>query len=135
MILDTDILSAIVSPRCPERIVNELERAQGQIFTTAINWAEICFGMARHPKGEFLREKYQKLILPALDILDFDENCAEVYGLLRAALEKKGERLAEADLMIAAIALRHQLPLISGNTRHFSRVPGLKFENWLENRE
>ncbi len=36
------------------------------------------------------------------------------------------------DLLIASIALRHDLPLITGNTRHFSRVPGLRVENWLE---
>ena len=131
MILDTDVLSALVSPLCPERVVRELEKAQGAIFTTAINWGEICYGIARHPKGEWLRSRYAKLVLPALEILGFDEQCAEVYGVLRAVLEKKGERLGEADVMIAAVALRHQQTLISGNTRHFARIPGLKLENWL----
>jgi tRNA(fMet)-specific endonuclease VapC len=132
MILDTDILSAIVSPHCPSRVARELEKAQGTIYTTAINWAEICFGLARHPKGEGLRKRYQELILPALEILHFDMDCAEIYGQLRAGLETRGERLAEADLMIASIALCHRLPLITGNTRQFSRVPGLEIANWLE---
>ena len=34
--------------------------------------------------------------------------------------------------MIASIALRHNMTLVTGNTRHFSRVPGLRVENWLE---
>jgi tRNA(fMet)-specific endonuclease VapC len=131
MILDTDVLSALVSPLCPERVAVELEKAQGAIYTTAINWGEICYGIARHPKGQLLRQRYQKLVLPALEILEFDGQCAEIYGVLRAALEKKGERLGEADLMIAAIALRYQQTLISGNTKHFARIPGLKLENWL----
>jgi len=131
MILDTDILSAIVSPRCPARVAQELERAQGPIHTTAVNWAEICYGLARHPGGERLRERYRKLILPALVILDFDQSCAEVYGRLRAELEAAGERLGEADLLIAAVALRHRMPVVTGNTRHFRRVPGLELQDWL----
>ncbi len=131
MILDTDVLSAIVSPRCPPRVGERLERAQGPVCTTAINWAEICYGLARHPAGDELRRRYEELILPALEILSFDEECAEVYGRLRADLEAAGQRLGEADLLIASIALRNRLPLISGNTRHFRRVPGLRLENWL----
>jgi tRNA(fMet)-specific endonuclease VapC len=96
-----------------------------------MNWAEVCYGLARHRAGERLRERYRKLVLPALDMLDFDASCAEVYGPLRAELERRGARLAEADLVVASIALRHGLPLVSGNTRHFGRVPGLQLDNWL----
>lgn len=132
MILDTDVLSAIVSPRCPERVVKELEGAEGPIHTTAVNWGEITYGLVRHARGNRLRKAYETRVLPALEVLAFDAECAEVYGGLRARLEKKGERLGEADLMIAAIALHHGLTLVSGNTRHFSRVPGLALVNWLE---
>jgi predicted nucleic acid-binding protein len=131
MILDTDVLSAVVSPRCPARVAEELERAEGQMYTTAINWAEICYGLARHPAGVRLRERYERLVLPALEMLDFDTACAEVYGQLRAKQEAKGQRLGEADLMIASIALRHRLTLVSGNVRHFARIEGLKIVNWL----
>jgi len=132
MILDTDTLSAIISPRCPASLTQKLQQHQGPIYTTAINWAEICYGLARHSSGKKLRKRYEELILPLLEMLDFDADCAEVYGRLRAELEAKGERLGEADLMIAAIALRHNLPLATGNTRHFVRVEGLEVENWLE---
>ena len=132
MILDTDVLSALVSPGCPDRVRRELAEAEGDIYTTAVNWGEIAYGLARHPSGERLREAYETRVLPALEVLGFDEQCAEVYGRLRAGLEKKGRRLGEADLMIAAIALHYDLPLVSGNTRHFSRVPGLRLVNWLE---
>ena len=131
MILDTDILSAIVSPRCPGALSSRLEAHNGPLYTTAVNWGEICFGLARHPSGRRLRNRYQELILPALEILPFDSPSAEVYGALRALLEKQGRPLAEADLMIAAIALNYSLPLASANTRHFSRIPGLSLHNWL----
>jgi tRNA(fMet)-specific endonuclease VapC len=132
MILDTDILSAVVSPRCPPRIPRELERASGALQTTTVNWGEICYGLARHPAGAGLRDRYERLVLPLLDVLDFDVAAAEIYGRLRAELETKGERLAEADLLIGSIALRHRVPLVSGNVRHFSRIPGLTVLNWFE---
>lgn len=131
MILDTDVLSAIVSPRCPERVERELARAEEAIQTTAVNWAEICYGLARHPSGGRLRDRYERMVLPALEILPFDEECAEFYGGLRTALEAEGQPLAEADLMIASVALRHDLVLVSGNVRHFSRIPKLRLADWL----
>jgi predicted nucleic acid-binding protein len=47
-------------------------------------------------------------------------------------MEKKRVTLSEPDMRIAAIALYHELTLITGNTRHFSRILGLKLENWIE---
>ena len=132
MILDTDVLSAIVSPRCPERVERELAGAQEAIQTTAVNWAEICYGLARHPAGDRLRDRYERFVLPALEILSFDEECAELYGSLRVELEGECQHLAEADLMIASVALRHNLMLVSGNARHFGRIRDLKLDNWLD---
>jgi len=59
------------------------------------------------------------------------EAAADIYGRLRADLEAKGRRLAEPDLRIASIVLARELVLVTGNVRHFSRVPALKVENWL----
>ena len=63
--------------------------------------------------------------------MPFDREAAEVYGPLRAELERQGRPLAAPDLQIAAIALSRDLTLITGNVRHFGRVPGLRVENWL----
>ena len=51
---------------------------------------------------------------------------------MRVHLERQGESLHEADLRIAAIALANNLALITGNTRHFRRIPGLRVYNWLD---
>ena len=48
-----------------------------------------------------------------------------------AELEKQGLSCSEPDLRIAAIALRYEMVLITGNTRHFKNIPGLRSENWL----
>jgi tRNA(fMet)-specific endonuclease VapC len=54
-----------------------------------------------------------------------------VYGEIVAGLESQGRRLADADLQIAATALHHDLHLVTGNLRHFERVPGLRIDRIL----
>ena len=56
---------------------------------------------------------------------------ARTFGTLKRALEVGGERLDDADLQIAAIALSHAMPLVTHKTRHFGRVPGLGLEDRL----
>ncbi len=56
----------------------------------------------------------------------------ERFGQLKASLEKQGERLADADLLIAATALENNLTLVTGNLKHFQRVQGLKMESWIK---
>jgi tRNA(fMet)-specific endonuclease VapC len=65
-------------------------------------------------------------------VVAFDESAAIIYGGLRADLERSGKRLDDPDLRIASIALSRDLTLVTGNVRHFERVPGLRLENWLE---
>jgi tRNA(fMet)-specific endonuclease VapC len=67
-----------------------------------------------------------------LEVLSFDEPAARIYGRVRAEMERRGTPIDEADLRIASIALARQLTVVTGNVRHFGRVPGLVVENWLE---
>jgi len=65
-------------------------------------------------------------VLPAVTVLAYDLEVARVYGAMQAHLEDAGLRLADADLQIAATAIQHNLELVTGNLRHFRRVPGLR---------
>ena len=100
-------------------------------FTTAITMGELLYGAARRD-SEGLRRQVRELIQGALTVLPFDELAAEVYGSLRAKLEAEGRRLDEPDMRIASIALSRDLTLVTGNVRHFDRVPDLSVENWLD---
>ena len=61
----------------------------------------------------------------------FLEN-GKAFGRLKASLEKQGIGCSEPDLRIAAIAIQHDLILITGNVKHFADIPGLSVENWIE---
>jgi len=112
-------------------VVRRLARIPAeQQFTTAITLGELLYGAARRG-NEALAQRIRQLLADAVPILPFDEEAADVYGPLRAGLEAAGKRLDEPDLRIASIALAHDLTLVTGNVRHFGRVPGLTIEDWL----
>ena len=100
-------------------------------LTTTITVGELVYGAFRSNRPEFFIEKPDRLVWPNIRILSFDESSAKVYGRLRADMERKGTPLTEPDLRIASIAMHHGLIVITGNSKHFSRVPGLKVEDWI----
>jgi len=74
----------------------------------------------------------EAFLASGIAILPFDGAAAVEYAEIRSALEGAGRRLDDPDLRIAAICLTHDLTLVTGNVRHFERIPGLRLENWLE---
>jgi tRNA(fMet)-specific endonuclease VapC len=62
--------------------------------------------------------------------LPFDDRCAEHYGLIRADLSREGRPVGPNDLMIAATARVHDLTLVTHNVSAFSRIVGLRIEDW-----
>ena len=67
-----------------------------------------------------------------LEVLPVGRETVDVFGLLKAGLEKAGTLLDDFDLILAASALAHNLTLVTNNLRHFQRVEGLKLTNWTE---
>jgi len=131
-LFDTDTLSNLISKRPSPRLLARLaEIPPEEQFTTAITVGELYYGVHKSPRPDYYRERLERLVWPRVQILPFDREAAEVYGELRAELERQGKPLADADLMIAAIALAHGLTLVTGNVRHFARIADLKVENWL----
>jgi tRNA(fMet)-specific endonuclease VapC len=64
--------------------------------------------------------------------LPFDDACAEQYGVIRAELARSGTLIGPYDMMIAATAMAHDVTLVTHNVDEFSRVVGLKWEDWEE---
>ena len=84
------------------------------------------------PRTERLLDQIQRQILDEMAIIPFDVPAARLYGELRAQLQRQGALIGDPDTQIASIALSRNLIVVTGNMRHFGRIPNLKVENWLE---
>lgn len=133
-LLDTDILSNLVKRAPSAALVAKLASvpADNQ-FTSSVTLGEMIYGACRLPaQTSLLLGRIESTLLPNLPVLPFDAAAARHYGKVRAELEQQGRPLGEADLRIGAIALSRGLTVVTGNVRHFRRIPGLSVENWLE---
>lgn len=70
-------------------------------------------------------------LLPDLIVLDYDIYCGREFGRVRGELLRQGITVSRLDLQIAAVALVHDLTLVTNNTRDFENIPGLTLEDWL----
>ena len=70
-------------------------------------------------------------LLPELKVMDFDKACAARFGQLQSQLLRQGDTVNPVDLMIAAMALAHDLTLVTHNTKHFAAIPSLRLADWL----
>jgi predicted nucleic acid-binding protein len=132
-LFDTDVISRVVKAAPPKALVTRLSKVARVLqFTTSINAAEIFYGAWRSDRRHELIRGFDELVLSRLTVLPFDLESARVFGRLKASLEKRGLPRSEPDLRIAAVALQHGLTIVTGNVRHFSGIPGLAVENWLE---
>ena len=128
---DTDVLSATMRREPSLSLLRRLAQVPpAEQFTTTITLGELLYGASRRDSDR-LRGKVGEMVRGALTILPFDEPAASVYGPLRARLEAAGRRLDEPDMRIASIALSRDLTLVTGDVRHFARVPDLNVENWI----
>jgi predicted nucleic acid-binding protein len=126
-LFDTDAISEVLKPRPAEGYVGWLTTIpREEQFTSAVVVGELYKGAFRSSDVTRHRENIEKRVLTAVTVLSYDVDAARVYGEIRAGLETAGRPLADADLQIAATALLHDLELVTGNAKHFRRVPGLK---------
>lgn len=99
------------------------------IIICSIVRAELCFDAAksRSPEKTF---SAQEAFVSRFRSLPFDDVAAKAYGPIRAALERAGETIGAHDLLIASIAVAHNLTLVTHNTGEFGRIPGLQIQDW-----
>jgi predicted nucleic acid-binding protein len=130
LLFDTDAISETLRPRPDPAFIAWLSTlARDDQFASAVTVGELFYGAYRTAAGGRHVAMIEERVLPAVTILPFDAAIAQVYGRLAAALADHGTRLADADLQIAATALHHDLELVTGNLRHFGRIPGLRIRS------
>lgn len=133
-LLDTDIIITVLKRVASPALVRKMASVSlARQFTSSITVGELVYGACRAVhRTHFVLEELEERLLRVVPVLAFDLEAARHYGQVRAELERLGMRLADADLRIASIALSRGLTLVTGNVRHFQRIPGLAVENWME---
>jgi tRNA(fMet)-specific endonuclease VapC len=101
----------------------------GSVVLGSVVVAELLYGAYRSVRKIQTLNQVRAFCHP-YPSLPFGDRAAEEYGWLRNYLDSLGTPIGPNDLMIAAIALVHGLTLGTHNTSEFSRVPGLKLEDW-----
>lgn len=91
--------------------------------------AELMHGAEKYVDVEVRKEVVARA-LGKVTSLPFDDQCADRYGIIRHDLERRRCIIGPYDLQIAAIALVHDLTVVTGNVEEFSRVHGLRVEDW-----
>ena len=128
-LLDTDTCVALL--RGVGHVGERLEAAAPHgVVTTWVTAGELAYGAAcsADPEGNAARAD---AFLATLPVLAPDAASARWFGAVKAALRRRGELLPDAELWIASLALAHGAVVVTGNTRHLGRVPGVRTEDWI----
>ncbi len=127
-LLDTDTCSAHM--RRPATLAHRFIQYTGQVAISTVTLAELYAGAYKHSKPKRLLVLIADL-LQEVDVIDLDSTCAERFGQVRGTLLQQGISVPTADLLIASVALVHDLTLVTHNTADYRNIPGLRLDDWL----
>ena len=104
-----------------------------QQVMSAVTFAELTYGVQASSTA---KRKQNQITLDSLAlhlaVLDWPQDAAKHYAVIRADLKKRGAQLGAADLMIAAHARAIDAIVVTNNVKDFGRVKGLDVENWTK---
>jgi tRNA(fMet)-specific endonuclease VapC len=131
-LLDTNAVVALLrnKPAGVRQRYREAEKSSDYLAVSSVVLFELWYGVAKSGRVQENTERLRVLLSGDLDLLDFDDEDAQTAGRVRAALEKTGTPIGAYDLLIAGQALRRSLTVVTANTSDFSRVTGLRWEDW-----
>lgn len=119
--LDTGVLIAYLKDREPGATAVERAVKSYRCYITAITAYELLFGVAWARK-----EIGEETLLDVMTVLPIDNLVARRAAALHVELIRRNQDIGIKDVLIAAVCLEASLPLLTTNTRHFSRVPGME---------
>lgn len=127
--LDTDTCAFILR-RSSQTLLDRIQSVPlKQQAISMVTLAELLYGVQVSSRKKENRAAVDALVLH-LSVMEWSRGAAEHYAEIRADLKKKGQLIGANDLMIAAHARSLGATVITNNVKDFSRVKGLKHENW-----
>jgi len=129
-LLDSNICIYIINQN-PRSVVVKIKTFKpNQIKLSSISIGELEYGVSK----SLNRERNRNALLDfssCFDIVDFNDEDAEIFGIIRSDLERRGQVIGPYDMQIASQAISRDLILVTNNIKEFSRIPNLKLENWV----
>jgi tRNA(fMet)-specific endonuclease VapC len=130
-LLDTNTISYFVKGVSASLIQRMQVGLDAQdIAISAMTRAEVRYGVEMMEKSDKRRRRID-LLLTELPALPWSVEAADEFGRLKTYLRRSGTPVGDFDTQIAAHARAENLILVTHNTRHFQRIPGLKLEDWM----
>ena len=130
-VLDTNAVSALMKGSAT--VIDRLAATDpADISVPQPVLAELAFGIERLPRSKrraALQARFD-LICAELPRAAWTDDVSQIYGHVKAALERRGTRIEDFDAAIAAHALALDATLVTANVDHMTRVPGLRIEDW-----
>jgi tRNA(fMet)-specific endonuclease VapC len=127
--LDTDMCSYIIKEH-PESVRQRFQTlAMEQLCVSVVTYAELIYGVERSSSKRINRPIIEDFVRH-LDVMNWDTEAADQYGVIRAELEAAGTPIGAMDMMIAAHAKSIKAVLVTNNQKHFTKVKRLKIDNW-----
>lgn len=128
-LLDTNIISDLVRNPQGKAARRVAKVGEDNVCTSIIVAAELRYGCAKSGSKRLL--KAVEDILGEIAVLPFDIPADTEYGGIRSELEAAGNPIGANDLLIAAHAYATGATIVTANVGEFTRIRGLKVENWL----
>jgi tRNA(fMet)-specific endonuclease VapC len=128
-LLDTDICSAHL--KRPAGLMHRFVQHSGRLNIPTIVLGELYVWAFQGNSPVPLIQIIENDLLPDLHVLDFDSDCAKMFGQVRGQMLQQGLAMSRMDLMIASVALVHNLIVVTHNTADYQNIPGLQLDDWL----
>jgi tRNA(fMet)-specific endonuclease VapC len=128
-LLDTNACIGYLSGRVPKLMQRMRTTPKDLMVVCSVVKAELFYGAMKSQQPQQTLAGHLRFF-SQFKSLPFDDDAALIFGELRADLARKGRPIGPYDLQIAAIALAHQLTLVTHNTAEFSRIAQLALVDW-----
>ena len=129
-LIDTDTI--IYHLKGVKKVVDAFEaRSSSPMAISVITYGELVYGAEKSAQPTHNLPKVRRIgeLLPVIEVT---KGVMDTFGSLKAELERGGKRLDDFDLIIASTAMMLGYTLVTNNERHFSRVPDLPVESWIQ---
>jgi tRNA(fMet)-specific endonuclease VapC len=128
-LLDTNICSAHL--KRPGGLMHRCVQHSGGLYIPTIVLGELYIWAYHRQNPTPVIQRIENDLLPDVTVLDFDPDCAKEFGKVRGQLLQQGISVSRVDLLIGAVALVHNLTMVTHNTTDYQNIPGLRLDDWL----